>query len=93
MANTKKTKAVVSSQKTTSSYFDKFFQKDGRIFLTKPRNMFDLPDLLSLQRTGYESFIHYYIHKLFEDVNPIYDIGGDKLYIQISDIKISDSPH
>ncbi len=85
MTNTKKTKAP--------AYFDKFFQKDGRIFLTKPRNMFDLPDLLSLQKEGYESFINYYIHKLFEDVNPIYDIGGDKLYIHISDVKISDSPH
>jgi DNA-directed RNA polymerase beta subunit len=31
-----------------------------------------------------------YIHDLFEDINPIRDIAGEKMYITISDIKITE---
>ncbi|MFZ2718344.1 MAG: hypothetical protein WAZ12_00965, partial [Candidatus Absconditicoccaceae bacterium] len=70
--------------------FKDYYQKDGVIYLTKPRNFSGFPDLLDLQKKGYRSFVNKYIHKLFEDINPIRDIAGEKLYIHIGDIKIED---
>jgi len=46
-----------------------------RIFLRAPKKYADIPDLLDLQRRGYESFINYHIHKLFDLINPVRDIA------------------
>ncbi len=70
---------------------DSYFQKDGRIYFSKPKKISELPDLLSLQKRWYESFINHYVHKLFDDINPIYDIWGEKMYLTIWDVKISDA--
>lgn len=70
--------------------FKDYYQKDGRIFLAKPRTYGELPDLLDLQRKGYDSFINTYLNKLFTDVEKIWDIAGNKLYIAISDLKVSE---
>ncbi|MCF7835348.1 DNA-directed RNA polymerase subunit beta [Candidatus Gracilibacteria bacterium] len=96
-----KTKKIVGSSSKTvdkakdlllaKSFFDKYYKKDGKIFLTKPRNFGGFPDLLDLQKKGYVSFVTKYMHKLFEDINPVWDIAGEKLYISIGDIKVEDS--
>ena len=61
----------------------------GRIFLSEQRKFAQLPDLLSLQKKGFEDFVKIYIHKLFEDVNPIQDIAGEKHVIEIDEVEIS----
>lgn len=70
--------------------FKDYYQKDGRIFLTEPRTYGELPDLLDLQKKGYEDFINIYLNKLFTDVEKIWDIAGNKLYISISDLQVSE---
>ena len=70
---------------------ENYFQKDWRIYLEKPKRISELPDLLDLQKRWFKSFIDNYIHKLFENVNHIYDIWGEKLFLSIGDVKISDS--
>jgi len=49
--------------------------KYGRIFLSEQKKLAEFPDLLSLQKQGFESFINYYLVKLFDDINPIQDIA------------------
>lgn len=63
----------------------------GRIFLSEQRKFAQLPDLLSLQKKGFEDFVKIYIHKLFEDISPIQDIAGEKHAIEIGEVEI-DSP-
>lgn len=92
---TKKTtkKTIVSAttiQNDMPAVFQKCFQKDGRIYLNTPKNFQSYPDLLALQKKGYKDFIEKYIHSLFEDINPIRDIAGEKMFVIISDIKISE---
>lgn len=71
--------------------FDSYFQKDGRIYFSKPKTMSELPDLLSLQKRWYQSFVDEFVHKLFDDINPIYDIWWEKMYLTVSDVKISEA--
>ena len=70
--------------------FKDYYQQDGRIFLTQPRSYGELPDLLELQKKGYSDFINVYLGKLFSDVENIWDIAGDKLYVNISDLQVSE---
>lgn len=70
--------------------FKDYYQKDGRIFLTTPRTYGELPDLLDLQKKGYDDFINIYLNKLFTDVEKIWDIGGETMYISVSDLKVSE---
>ena len=70
--------------------FKDYYQQDGRIFLTQPRSYGKLPDLLELQKKGYSDFINVYLGKLFSDVENIWDIAGDKLYVNISDLQVSE---
>jgi DNA-directed RNA polymerase subunit beta len=58
--------------------------------LRKPRKFSGFPDLLLLQKKGYESFINTYIHKLFNSINPVRDIAGEKMFVEIDDIKVSE---
>jgi DNA-directed RNA polymerase subunit beta len=81
------------SKKVTSkaeNFFANYHQVDGRIFLSNPKSYGEIPDLLELQKKGYTDFLNCYLPRLFEEVNPIWDIGGNKLNITISDIKVSE---
>lgn len=59
----------------TNKFFDKFYQEDGRIYLKEPMKFCEIPDLLALQKRGFEEFLNVYIHKLFADISPIWDIA------------------
>jgi hypothetical protein len=80
------------SQKTNvkSGLFAGYPQVEDRIFLSNPKTYGEIPDLLELQKKGYADFLEIYLPKLFEDVNPIRDIGGNKLNVTISGIKVSE---
>lgn len=86
------TKIVQKPNKPTKipEIFKDFYREGDRIFLRNPKKYASFPDLLDLQKRGYTDFINKYIHKLFENINPIWDIAGEKMYVEIDDIKISD---
>ncbi len=74
----------------TQDFFKDYYKEGDRIFLTAPRSYGKLPDLLELQRRGYEDFISLYLPRLFSDIDNIWDIAGEKMYITISDIKVGE---
>lgn len=96
----KTTKASKTTSKATNKasivapqaqdFFKDYYKEGERIFLTAPRSYGELPDLLELQRRGYEDFISLYLPKLFSDIDNIWDIAGDKMYITISDVKVGE---
>ncbi len=94
MSTKKSTKKTSVSAKVHNNeipaVFQKCFQKDGRYYLSAPKNFEEYPDLLELQKRWYQDFVEKYIHDLFEDINPIWDIAWEKMYISISDIKVSE---
>jgi hypothetical protein len=48
---TKNTKvSATTSQKELPAVFQKFYYKDGRYYLNKPKNFEEYPDLLDLQK-------------------------------------------
>lgn len=63
---------------------------NDRIFLKKGNTFADFPDILALQKMGYDTFVNKYLEKLFETINPVRDIAGEKMYVTISDIKVSE---
>jgi len=63
-------------------------EKYGRIFLAEPRNFAQFPDLLAAQKQWFESFINYYLNKLFEEINPIEDIAWERLALTITNLKV-----
>ena len=71
-------------------FFKGYYQENGRIFLSNPRSFGDVPDLLELQKKGYQAFVEYYLPKLFEDNMPVYDLWGDRLSVNITDVKVSE---
>lgn len=66
-----------------------FWEKNGRLFLSQAKKFWDFPDLLSSQRKWFEEFVSFYMKKLFEEQNPIYDIAWEKFYLTINDLKVS----
>jgi DNA-directed RNA polymerase beta subunit len=70
--------------------FKDFYREGDRIFLRSPRKFAGFPDLLDLQKRGYEDFIKKHMNKIFDNINPVWDIAGEKMYVEIDDIKISD---
>ena len=64
--------------------------KNGRVFLKDAKKFAEFPELLGMQQKGFLEFIDHYLTKLFEDINPIHDIGGDKLDLIIDEIKVGD---
>ncbi len=68
-----------------------FDHKNWRDFLSKPKKFADFPDLLMTQKNGFATFIENHLVKLFEDINPIHDMAGERLYLTISDVKVGDS--
>jgi DNA-directed RNA polymerase subunit beta len=67
-----------------------YTQQDGRFFLKKARKFVWFPDLLWLQKTGYDVFINKYLHQLFADIDPVRDLAWENMYVSISEVKISD---
>ena len=70
--------------------FHKYQELNGRIYLSNPKTYGQLPDLLSLQKKGFNDFLQYYLPTLFEEMNPIRDLGGNKLNITITDVQVSE---
>lgn len=70
--------------------FQNYMKKWDRIFLKESKKFVNFPDLLDLQKKWYECFINKYIHKLFDGINPVRDIAGEKMYVVINDIKVSE---
>jgi DNA-directed RNA polymerase subunit beta len=70
--------------------FPTFGRKHGRLYLAEPKKYASFPDLLSTQKDGFEQFLTYYLEKLFDEINPIHDIAGEKLSLSINEIKVSD---
>ncbi|MEF2175282.1 MAG: DNA-directed RNA polymerase subunit beta [Candidatus Absconditabacteria bacterium] len=60
-----------------------------RLFLSESKKFSGFPDLLGSQKKGFNEFVEFYLQKLFEDINPIHDIAGEKLQLTITDISIS----
>jgi hypothetical protein len=83
---------LLPSKKTKiqSGFFAGYQQVEDRIFLSNPKTYGEIPDLLELQKKGYADFLEIYLPKLFDDVNPIWDIGGNHLNVTISSIKVSE---
>jgi hypothetical protein len=57
------------------SIFKDFYKEGDRIFLRNPKKFAGFPDLLDLQKRGYNDFIKKYINKLFGNINPVRDIA------------------
>jgi len=64
--------------------------KHWRHFLAKSKKFADFPDLLLTQKIGFSTFVENNLSKMFEDLNPMYDMSWERLYITISDIKLSE---
>ncbi len=88
--NQKVSATTTTQKKELPAVFEKFYYKDGRYYLNKPKSFDEYPDLLDLQKKWYQDFIDTYVQKLFDDINPIYDLAWDKMYVTINDIKISE---
>lgn len=80
---------VAMKKKTPSFQVPTYGEKYGRVYLAPEKKFAAFPDLLATQKIGFSEFIETYMQKLFDDINPIHDIAGDKMALNISDIKIS----
>lgn len=56
-----------------------FGEHHGRTRLAPSKKFADFPDLLDMQTQGFNSFLEKYLEKLFDDINPVNDIAGEKL--------------
>jgi DNA-directed RNA polymerase subunit beta len=75
-------------KKFSSTEIQTYGEKYGRMYLSPEKKFAAFPDLLATQKVGFSEFLDTYMQKLFEDINPIHDIAGDKMALSISDIKI-----
>ena len=64
--------------------------EDWRIYLKWSKKFVQFPDLLSLQKRWFETFINTYLHKIFDNINPVRDLAGENMYINITDVKVSE---
>lgn len=87
---TKKAPTTKTVSLPTADIFSGYTQQDGRIYLKEARKFVWFPDLLGLQKTWYEVFLNKYLHQLFSDVDPVWDLAGENMYVSISEIKVSD---
>lgn len=85
---------AAKSTKTTQKkdQYEVYGEHCWREFLSKEKKFADFPDLLLTQKNWFQSFIDYYLPKLFEDINPVTDMAGEKLNLTISDIQV-DQPN
>ncbi len=65
----------------------------GRLLLREKRQFSPVPDLLETQKRWFESFVEYYLPKLFDELNPIEDLAGERLSLEITDIKVGGPTH
>jgi DNA-directed RNA polymerase subunit beta len=63
---------------------------NGRVFLKESKKFAAFPELLGMQEKGFDEFVNHFMHKLFNEINPIRDIAGEKHSLEIDEIKISD---
>jgi len=91
--NKKPLKKVVNvgGKQKPANFFDGYYEEYWRIYLKDPKKFKKASDLLSLQEKGFTDFAEKYIHKLFEDICPVWDIAWEKMYVTITDIKITGS--
>jgi DNA-directed RNA polymerase beta subunit len=64
-------------------------EKYGRKFLRPIKKFAPFPDLLGAQKKGFREFVEYYLNKLFEEINPIQEIAGERLKLSIFDLEVS----
>lgn len=67
-----------------------YWEKNWRYFIAQSKKFANFPDLLGAQKKWFNEFVELYIKQLFEEINPIEDIAGEKLQLVINDIKISE---
>ena len=72
----------------SSAQVPTYGEKYGRTYLSPEKKFAAFPDLLATQKVGFSEFLETYMQKLFDDINPIHDIAGDKMSLSINDIKI-----
>lgn len=79
------------TKKATSSVPEHMYfgETHGRVRLAPPKKFADFPDLLDMQTQGFASFLEKYLDKLFDDINPVNDIAGERLGLTITEIKVS----
>jgi DNA-directed RNA polymerase subunit beta len=87
-ASTKK--QTTSSAPKASEILKGLETKHWRVFLKHAKKFASFPELLWMQEKWFNEFINLYMHKLFEEINPIRDIAGEKHSLEIDEIKISD---
>ena len=68
-----------------------FETKHGRDFLSKQKKFAEFPDLLMTQKNWFSGFVENYLIKLFDDINPIHDMAGERLYLTITDVQVGDA--
>ena len=66
-------------------YWEKYWRK----FLAPIKKFAPFPDLLWAQKKWFREFMEYYLNKLFDEINPIQDIGEERLVLTITDLKVS----
>ena len=86
----KNSESIGMTPEEVKNLFKDYYQKDGRIYLCNPKSYGRVPDLLELQKKGYYDFVNYYLPKLFEDNMPVWDLGNDRLRIEISELKVAE---
>jgi DNA-directed RNA polymerase subunit beta len=106
----KKTQSVVSQSKKTQSTptltpnvtisQDMYTtNRSWRIYLKEPKKYAEFPDLLLIQKIGFQSFVQDMLHsdgntrrsylsKLFHDISPIEDIAWEKLSLEITELEL-----
>ena len=67
-----------------------YWEKNWRHFLSQSKKFADFPDLLLTQKQGFSTFVEKHLSKMFEDLNPMHDMSWERLYLTITDIKLSE---
>jgi len=79
---------------TVHDVLSRDYRKDDhwRFFLRTSESV-PFPDLLHLQKKWFHDFISVYLPRVFQEINPIQDIGGEKNSVIIEDIEVAPSTH
>ncbi len=77
--------------KLSSLWIKTYGEKYWRVFLSESKNYAQFPDLLLAQKQGFETFVNYYLNKLFEEISPIEDIAWERLALTVTNLKVQPS--
>ena len=77
------------AKKKTPLSVKTYGEKYGRVYLCPEKKFAWFPDLLATQKLWFSEFLDTYLYKLFDDINPVYDIAGERLALSITDVKVS----